>query len=172
MLRKFLYLILALNLVAAASPASAVSLSTPMAAPNTTNTVPANNQINNSTQTKTGAIINVPKVIQSAVTNLMNKDANIRKIAIDGTKVQMDYRQNTKLFWFIPVRFNLHVVADPSKKDIKLGRPWWTIVAPTNVRKILSDLKSNINSTTLGTNLTNNQTKIIQTISNTLKKIS
>lgn len=163
MYQKSLYLILSCGLLFASAPAYAISPAAPSSSTTPTVTVPKS-------QSQTGATVVVPKTIQSTVNNLVNKDPNIRKIEVDDTTVKMDYQQKTKLFGLIPVKFNLHVTAAPAKKDIKLGRPWWTIFGKTNVRKILSDLKTGLDATNLGSNLSSNQNKVIQTISNTLKK--
>lgn len=163
MYQKSLSLILSCGLLFASVPAYAISSAGPGSSTTSTVTVPKS-------QSQTGATIVVPKTIQSTVNNLVNKDPNIRKVEVDDTTVKMDYQQKTKLFGFIPVKFNLHITAAPAKKDIKLGRPWWTIFSPTNVRKILSDLKAGLDATNLGSNLSSNQNKVIQIISNTLKK--
>jgi flagellar motor switch protein FliM len=108
--------------------------------PNTTK--PSDTQ----TQTINQATVIVPTNLKSTFNSTINKDANIKRVEVKDDKLNVDYQQATKILGLIPAKFNLHISADTSKKQLHIGRPWWTILSNTNVRKIFDNLQAGMNT--------------------------
>lgn len=121
-----------------------------------------------------GVTITAPKSIRTAIGNLVKQDANIRKIEVKNGMVKVDYRQATKILGFIPARFNLHVVADPTQKRLNIGRSWWAMFSNTNVRQVFEKLKNGMNGMSTSVYRTTDQqsTQTIKIISTVMKSIT
>lgn len=115
------------------------------------------------------AEINVSPSILSSIKTITNKDSNIKRVDVTDDQIIIDYQETTKILGIIPAKFNLHIVTNATQKQVKLMRPWWTIFGNTRVGQLLQNIKSNLNVIDLNTT-TGQDIKIIQIISNTLRK--
>jgi len=122
-------------------------------------------------QTINQATVIVPTNLKNTFNSTINKDANIKKVEVQDNKLDVDYQQATKILGLIPAKFNLHISVDTSKKQLNIGRPWWTILSNTNVRKIFDNLQTGMN-TLDKMNLSTTPQKLsqsLQTISTVMK---
>ncbi|MFH1088362.1 MAG: hypothetical protein V1719_00800 [Patescibacteria group bacterium] len=127
------------------------------------------NQPTSNTITNNQAVITVPPSILSSIKTITNKDANIKRVEIKDDQIIMDYQESTKILGIFPAKFNLRIITDAVKKQVNLMRPWWTIFGNTRVGQLLQNIRNNLNTTELN-NASSQNTKIIQTISNVLRK--
>lgn len=161
-MKKFGIIAFILIVIIGATAVLAQSFST-----NTSTSSSSPNVIQTNNQTE----INVPSSMLSSIKTITNKDANIRRVEVTDDKTIIDYQEHTKIFGIFPAKFNLRLAVNPAKKQVNLSRPWWTIFGNTRVSALLQEARSGLDTLKLD-NAMDQRAKIIQTLSNILRKTS
>jgi len=131
--------------------------------------------------------INAPDDIKPYLAELVHKDANIKTVDVNDTKVDITYRAPAKLFGFIPLHYDLQVSQNIANKNVSVKKPWWLFFTSNNANDItksiedaknkLDDLTDNLNSNSEMEmlklqSLMQNRQQAIQLASNMLEAIA
>lgn len=79
------------------------------------------------------------------VASTINADENVARVETSADKVSVTYKQNAKLFGFIPVTLDATATVDAEgTMDVKY--PWYAFLAVTNEADLEADLQSRVDS--------------------------
>ncbi|MFA5830749.1 MAG: hypothetical protein WC878_02860 [Candidatus Paceibacterota bacterium] len=104
----------------------------------------------------------------------------VKNIALEEKTVQVTYEREAKVFGFVPVKYEMTAEGNIETGKVKVAKPWWLIFAKNDAGKFesaLNDSRDTIGELGEITSLKmqmdmDRRAKIIETLSNIIKKIS
>ncbi|MFA6594350.1 MAG: hypothetical protein WCT16_03805 [Candidatus Buchananbacteria bacterium] len=125
-----------------------------------------------------------PTEIKSELYQVMDNEPGIKSITVKNSdQFGLKYQQDAKLLGLIPIKYDLQINADLAERKVTLKKPWWLFLTANGADSVANssqaalDSLDNIsglseqNQLMLQTQL-DRQQKIIQTLSNIIKKVS
>jgi len=121
-----------------------------------------------------------PEVVSLFVKDTREIIPAIKGVEIAENMVKVSYERKAKVFWLIPVKYNLTAEGNSDTGKVEMKKPWWLFLAKNDADVFQSALQdstddiggmSEITSLRLQMNV-ERRAKIIQTLSNIISKIS